>query len=102
MADSSGIVPQWTLTYDFKIVTQTLVILDDVWSLSALEQLIPRIPGCKTLVVSRIKFSPAVINCTYELELLKENEALALFCKFAFGQNYIPSGADVKLIKQVT
>ncbi|KAG5543371.1 hypothetical protein RHGRI_016187 [Rhododendron griersonianum] len=102
MADSSDVVPQWTLIpYDFRIVTKTLMILDDVWSLSVLEQLLPRIPGCKTLVVSRFKFSPAVINCTYELELLRENEALALFCRFAFGQNYIPSGANVKLIKQV-
>jgi hypothetical protein len=101
MVDSGEIVPQWTLQYDFRIVTKSLVILDDVWSLRDLSQLIPSMPGCKTLVVSRFKFSPKVINWTYELQLLKENEALSLFCKNAFGQNYVPSGANHELIKQV-
>ncbi|PSR99733.1 Disease resistance protein [Actinidia chinensis var. chinensis] len=99
--DSSDTIPPCTLQYDFRIVVKTLVILDDVWSIPVLEQLIVKIPGCKTLVVSRFKFTPPVINCTYELELLRENEAVALFCHAAFGQNAIPSGSNEKLIKQV-
>lgn len=78
----------------------TLVVLDDVWSLSQLEQLVLKIPGCKTLVVSRFKF-PAATNSTYEVELLKEEEALSLFCFAAFGQCSIPHGVDKKLVKQV-
>lgn len=101
MVDSGEIVPQWTLQYDFRIVTKSLVILDDVWSLRDLLQLIPQMPGCKTLVVSRFKFPSEFINWTYELQLLKENEALSLFCRSAFGQNYVPAGANHKLIKQV-
>ena len=99
---SSDTIPPLTLQYDFRIVVKTLVILDDVWSLPVLDQLILKTPGCKTLVVSRFKFSPSVINCTYELELLREDEAVSLFCHAAFGQNAIPSGSNKKLIKQVS
>ncbi|GFY86904.1 ADR1-like 2 [Actinidia rufa] len=98
---SSDTIPPLTLQYDFRIVVKTLVILDDVWSLPVLDQLILKTPGCKTLVVSRFKLSPSVINCTYELELLREDEAVSLFCHAAFGQNAIPSGSNKKLIKQV-
>ncbi|XAR61835.1 hypothetical protein NMG60_11016359 [Bertholletia excelsa] len=101
MVGSCEMTPQWMLQYDFRIVVRTLVILDDVWSLPVLEQLISRIQGCKTLVFSRVKFSPAVVNCTFELELLREDEALSLFCHSAFGQNSIPFGANERLIKQV-
>ncbi|XAR64074.1 hypothetical protein NMG60_11024278 [Bertholletia excelsa] len=98
---SGDIIPQWPLKFDAKGLVRTLVILDDVWALSVLEQLISRIPGCKTLVVSRFKFPTSVVNCTYELELLGEDEAMSLFCHSAFGQKSIPLGADKKLIKQV-
>ncbi|XP_052202856.1 probable disease resistance protein At4g33300 [Diospyros lotus] len=101
MDGSSDVIPQWMLQHELRVVVKTLVILDDVWSLPVLEQLICRIPGCKTLVVSRFKFSPSIINCTYELELLKEEEALSLFCNSAFGQKSIPLGANQKLINQV-
>ncbi|KAL5714866.1 DNA-binding transcription factor adr1 [Ranunculus cassubicifolius] len=79
---------------------QSLVILDDVWSLHALEQLIINVPGCKTLVVSRFKF-PTVFNQTYDVELLRDDEAMSLFCYSAFGQKSIPSSVDRKLVEQV-
>ncbi|GMP45171.1 hypothetical protein CsSME_00013781 [Camellia sinensis var. sinensis] len=101
MVGSSDMIPQWTLQYEFSIVVKTLVILDDVWSVAVLEQLISRIPGCKTLVVSRFKFSSSVIDRTYEIELLREDESLSLFCHSAFGRNSIPFGANENLIKQV-
>lgn len=77
-----------------------LLVLDDVWSTSVLEKLIPNISGCKTLVVSRSKF-PEVLRETYEVELLRESEAIALFCHSAFGQQSIPLGANHNLVKQV-
>ncbi|XP_059634464.1 probable disease resistance protein At4g33300 [Cornus florida] len=101
-AESSDMVlPQWNLQYNFRTVVRTLVVLDDVWSLGVLQQLIFSVPGCKTLVVSRFKFPPAVINSTYDLELLKEEEAMSLFCHFAFGQKSLPFGTNEKLVKQV-
>ncbi|RWR77299.1 nucleotide-binding site-leucine-rich repeat protein 2 [Cinnamomum micranthum f. kanehirae] len=93
-------VPPWMVRFEQSIRRPTLVVLDDVWSLSQLEQLIFKLPGCKTLVVSRFRF-PAVVNSTYELELLKEEEALAVFCFSAFGQMPIPQNFDKKLIKKV-
>lgn len=95
-----SMVPQWRLQYDGNLAAQKLLVLDDVWSLSVLEQLMFRIPGCKILVVSRFKF-PSVINCTYELELLGEDEAMSLFCHYAFGHNFIPLGINKNLVKQV-
>ncbi|KAK9053884.1 hypothetical protein SSX86_024959 [Deinandra increscens subsp. villosa] len=86
---------------NWNTVTPTLVVLDDVWSEPVLKQLILKVPGCKTLVVSRMKFSSLVLNSTYELELLREEDAISLFCHTAFGRTSIPPGADVDLIKQV-
>ncbi|XP_072988766.1 probable disease resistance protein At4g33300 [Typha latifolia] len=93
-------IPEWQFRLGARDRGPILVILDDVWSLSELEQLIFKLPGCKTLVVSRFKF-PAVINDSYELELLGEQEALSLFCRAAFEQGSIPLTADKKLVKQV-
>lgn len=100
MFGSSGPIPQWNLQFNSRLTGKALVVLDDVWSLSVLEQLIIRIPGCKTLVVSRFKF-PTVFDRTYEVELLREDEAMSLFCHSAFGQKCIPFSADVKLVEQV-
>ncbi|GAV77715.1 NB-ARC domain-containing protein/RPW8 domain-containing protein [Cephalotus follicularis] len=98
---SYDIIPQWKLNYDWRIEgSRSLVVLDDVWSLSVLEQLIFRIPGCKTLVVSRFKF-PSVLNCTYEVDLLREDEAISLFCHSAFEQKSIPPSANESLVKQI-
>ncbi|CAI9116608.1 OLC1v1017801C1 [Oldenlandia corymbosa var. corymbosa] len=98
---SGAVIPQWWVQNEAKTAAQTLVVLDDVWSLSVLEQLMLRVPGCKFLVVSRFKFPTSVINCTYELELLREDEAMCLFCHYAFGQTSIPLGINKNLVKQV-
>lgn len=96
----TSVLPQWNLQYEWLNVTKTLVVLDDVWSLAELEPLLFKIPGCKILVVSRFKF-PKVIDATYDVELLKEDEALSLFCHSAFGQKSVPPAADKNLVKQV-
>ncbi|KAK6939551.1 NB-ARC [Dillenia turbinata] len=86
--------------FDWKIGVRTLIVLDDVWSLSVLEQLIFKLPGCKTLVVSRFKF-PTIVSVCCEVELLKEDEAMSLFCHSAFGQSTVPFTANKSLVKQV-
>ncbi|CAB4265826.1 unnamed protein product [Prunus armeniaca] len=96
----TSVLPQWNLQYEWLNVTKTLVVLDDVWSLAELEPLLFKIPGCKILVVSRFKF-PKVIDATYDVELLKEDEALSLFCHSAFGQKSVPPAADKNLVKQI-
>ncbi|KAL9449273.1 hypothetical protein AB3S75_011242 [Citrus x aurantiifolia] len=101
--DSMGpnyVIPHWNLQIQSKLGSRCLVVLDDVWSLAVLEQLIFRVPGCKTLVVSRFKFS-TVLNDTYEVELLREDESLSLFCYSAFGQKTIPPSANENLVKQI-
>ncbi|KAL7619304.1 hypothetical protein Lser_V15G03934 [Lactuca serriola] len=59
---SSDIAPQWPRNqYSHRnTMTPTLVVLDDVWLDQILHQLIFNIHGCKTLVVSHIKF-PSII-----------------------------------------
>lgn len=101
--DSTGpnyVTPLWNLQIQSRLGAGCLVVLDDVWSLAVLEQLIFRVPGCKTLVVSRFRF-PTVLNATYEVELLTEDESLSLFCHSAFGQKTIPHAANENLVKQV-
>ncbi|KAK8552500.1 hypothetical protein V6N13_120897 [Hibiscus sabdariffa] len=80
---------------------RTLVVLDDVWSLSVLEQLIFKLPTYKTLVVSRFKFPTSVINEVYKVEMLRDDESMSLFCHSAFGQKTIPPAANETLIKQI-
>ncbi|KAK6160763.1 hypothetical protein DH2020_004144 [Rehmannia glutinosa] len=93
--------PQIKLGYNVDSSARTLLVLDDVWTHSVLEQLLIKIPGCKILVVSRLKFPPSVVDCSYELDLLTESESISLFCHFAFGQTSIPVCADKELVKQV-
>ncbi|GMH16683.1 hypothetical protein Nepgr_018524 [Nepenthes gracilis] len=94
-------VSQQNLQCEWNVGLRTLMVLDDVWSLSVLEQLLfKRMPGCMTLVVSRIKF-PTVFNLSYEMQLLKNDEAVALFCYSAFGQKSIPISANATLIKEL-
>ncbi|KVH98342.1 probable disease resistance protein At4g33300 [Cynara cardunculus var. scolymus] len=98
----SDIAHQWTLqSNSWNTVTPILVVLDDVWSLPVLNQLIFRVAGCKILVVSRIKFQSELITSTYELELLREEDAISLFCHTAFGKTSILPGSDENLIKQI-
>ncbi|XVF74154.1 hypothetical protein PTKIN_Ptkin13bG0037300 [Pterospermum kingtungense] len=94
-------VPPGKLQCEWGSGPRTLVVLDDVWSESVLEQLIFRIPTYKTLVVSRFKFPTSVVNEVCEVELLRENESMSLFCHSAFGQKSIPPGADEALVKQI-
>ncbi|PIN11233.1 hypothetical protein CDL12_16159 [Handroanthus impetiginosus] len=94
-------LPQAKLWYDVGSSARTLLVLDDVWTQSVLDQLLIKIPGCKILVVSRVKFPPSVVDCCYGLDLLTESEAMSLFCHFAFGQTSMPLGADKELVKEV-
>ncbi|KAI4987165.1 hypothetical protein ZWY2020_019965 [Hordeum vulgare] len=93
-------IPEWQLKLGPRDRGPVLVILDDVWSLSQLEELVFKFPGCKTLVVSRLKF-PTLVSRTYEMKLLGEEEALSVFCSAAFDQESVPQTADKKLVKQV-
>ncbi|CAA0824961.1 Probable disease resistance protein [Striga hermonthica] len=93
--------PQINLGYSVESSARALLVLDDVWTQSVLEQLLIKVPGCKILVVSRFKFPPSVVDCSYELDLLNENEAVSLFCHYAFDQTSIPFVADKELVKQV-
>ncbi|KAE8715511.1 hypothetical protein F3Y22_tig00110163pilonHSYRG00077 [Hibiscus syriacus] len=94
-------IPHGKLQCEWGSGPQTLVVLDDVWSLPILEQLIFRIPTYKTLVVSRFRFSTTVVHEVYKVELLSEDESLSLFCHSAFGQTSIPPTANESLVKQV-
>ncbi|CAK7347608.1 unnamed protein product [Dovyalis caffra] len=96
----NDLVPQWNFQFEWRIGAPTLIVLDDVWSPSLLEQLIFKFAGCKTLVVSRFKF-PTVFNATYNVELLSGHEAISLFCYSAFGKTSIPPAADSNLVKQI-
>ncbi|KAH7567361.1 hypothetical protein ACOSP7_010789 [Xanthoceras sorbifolium] len=103
-SDSMGcydVIPEWNLQFQCQIGTRSLVVLDDVWSLSVLEQLIFRVPGCKTLVVSRFEFQTVLNANYYKVELLRENESMLLFCHSAFGQRTIPLAANENLVKQI-
>ncbi len=93
-------VPQWKMQCEWKSGPTGLVVLDDVWSYSVLEQLVSRVPGCKTLVVSRFMF-PTIVKATYDIELLKEDEAMTLFSLSAFCQESVPPDANETLVKQV-
>jgi hypothetical protein len=93
-------IPEWQIKLGPRDRGPVLVILDDVWSLSQLEELVFKFPGCKTLVVSRFKF-PTLVTRAYEMPLLDEDEALSVFCRAAFDRECIPQTADRKLVKQV-
>lgn len=102
MVASGNMFTPVQLQHDTEISSRTLLVLDDVWSQSVIEQLKFRFPnGCKILVVSRLKFPLSVVDSSYELELLREDEAMELFCHFAFGLSSIPFTADKKLVKEV-
>ncbi|WJX15855.1 DNA-binding transcription factor adr1 [Trifolium repens] len=98
--NTNFVVPQWMPQYEYGgSQAQILIILDDVWTLSVLEQLVFRIPCVKFIVVSRFHFP--VFNATYQVEPLSEDDALSLFCHHAFGQKSIPTAANPNLVKQV-
>ncbi|KAI7727931.1 hypothetical protein M8C21_026222 [Ambrosia artemisiifolia] len=101
MNGCSDIAPKGTEYGNWKTDMPVLVVLDDVWSLQVLQQLIFKVPGCKTLVVSRVKFPSSILNASYEMDLLAEEDAVSLFCHTAFGRSSIPPGWDEDLIKQI-
>ncbi|XP_031122316.1 probable disease resistance protein At4g33300 [Ipomoea triloba] len=104
LQSSANMFPGWNPQFDWNRMPAQprLLILDDVWKLADLKPLIDlKVPGCKILVVSRFKFPLSVIDSAHELELLREDEAMSLFCHFAFGRNCIPLGFDEKLVKEV-
>ncbi|GMJ02640.1 ADR1-like 1 [Hibiscus trionum] len=94
-------VPQGKSQFEWGCGPRTLVVLDDVWSASVLEQLIFKVPTYKTLVISRCKFPKRVVNEVYEVELLREDESMSLFCHSAFGQKSIPPTGNATLVKQI-
>jgi hypothetical protein len=93
-------IPEWQLQLMQREKVPVLVVLDDIWDLSQIEDLTLKIPSCVTLVVSRFKY-PGLILDTYEMELLEEEAALSLFCRVAFELDTIPAMADKKIVKQV-
>ncbi|XP_057825946.1 probable disease resistance protein At4g33300 [Cryptomeria japonica] len=82
---------------------RTLVILDDVWSREDLEYLLFEGPGFKTLITSRDKsIIPSTLSTqVYQLPLLCHEDALPLFCFWAFGQTSIPSTANANMVKEL-
>ncbi|RID72977.1 hypothetical protein BRARA_B00151 [Brassica rapa] len=89
----------WSFLTSCTRQTRKLVILDDVWTRRSLDQLFFKTPGTTTLVVSRSKLADP--EATYHVELLNEDEATSLFCLSAFDQTSIPSGFNIKLVKQI-
>ncbi|GLJ19790.1 hypothetical protein SUGI_0358640 [Cryptomeria japonica] len=81
----------------------TLVILDDVWSRINLENLLFEGPGYKTVVTTRDSSTIPTTQITrlYQLPLLCKEDALSLFCFWAFGRTSIPSTVDANLVKEV-
>ncbi|KAE9586183.1 putative powdery mildew resistance protein, RPW8 [Lupinus albus] len=99
--NANYVVPQWMPQIECRNeAPRRLIVLDDVWSLSVLGQLLYKSPGCKYVVVSRERFQ-TICDATYEVELLNEEDALSLFCHHAFGQKSIPLAANENLVKQV-
>ncbi|GLJ19963.1 hypothetical protein SUGI_0362020 [Cryptomeria japonica] len=81
----------------------TLVILDDVWSRIHLENLLFEGPGYKTVVTTRDRSNIPTTQTTrlYQLPLLCKEDALSLFCFWAFGRTSIPSTVDANLVKEI-
>ncbi|XP_057842199.1 putative disease resistance protein At5g47280 [Cryptomeria japonica] len=81
----------------------TLVVLDDVWSRVNLEKLLFQGARYKTLVTTRDSSSIPRNHSTqlYQLPLLGHEDALSLFCFWAFGQTSIPTNEDASLVKEV-
>ncbi|KAE8704168.1 putative disease resistance protein [Hibiscus syriacus] len=98
---NNSFVPPGKLQFDWGSGPGTLVVLDDVWSLPVLEQLIFKIPTYTTLVISRCRFPKTVVNEVYEVELLREDESMSLFCHSAFGNRSIPPTCNATLVKQI-
>ncbi|GLJ19969.1 hypothetical protein SUGI_0362130 [Cryptomeria japonica] len=80
---------------------QALLILDDVWSRVDLEYLLFDGPGFKTVITTTDNsIIPTTLSAQlYQLPLLCKEDALSLFCFWAFGQASIPSTANANMGK---
>ncbi|MCO5611078.1 hypothetical protein L7F22_065328 [Adiantum nelumboides] len=76
---------------------QRLLVLDDVWSTTALQNLSFQVPGLKTMITTRqsAEFLHARDSLSYNLSLLNETDAKSLFCYWAFEHDSIPDWIDV-------
>ncbi|GLJ20373.1 hypothetical protein SUGI_0370170 [Cryptomeria japonica] len=81
----------------------TLVILDDVWSRQNFEDLLFEGPGYKTLVTTRDNSTIPTTPTTqlYQLPSLCPENALSLFCFWAFGQPSIPGTINANIVNEV-
>ncbi|GLJ30695.1 hypothetical protein SUGI_0608150 [Cryptomeria japonica] len=77
----------------------TLVVLDDVWKKHHLEKLLFKAEGYKTVITTRDSLVEA--NCQYDLQLLRDADALSLFCFWTFGQHTVSETVDQNLVSQV-
>ena len=80
-----------------------LVILDDVWSKSDVEQLLFEVEGCKTVITTRQDLAIPQTDSShmYNMCMLQKADALSHFCFWAFGQPPIPTRNDEVVVKQV-
>ncbi|ERN14424.1 hypothetical protein AMTR_s00033p00242990 [Amborella trichopoda] len=77
-----------------------LVVLDDVWSDTVLEDLLfNKTKGCKTLVTSRNVLRS--FDSKYELGLLKDKDAMSLFRHSAFSNITNPQRIDEDLVWKI-
>ena len=79
-----------------------LLVLDDVWAgaESLLHKFVFQIPEYKILVTSRYEFPS--FGSTYNLPLLKDEDAMTLFRHSSFlpdGSSYMPDEDIVKKVK---
>jgi len=81
----------------------TLVVLDDVWSKSNVEDLLFEAEGYKTIITTRQDYTIPISNSTrvYNIPMLQKTDALALFCFWAFGRPSIPTTEDEDIVKMV-
>ncbi|GMH23827.1 hypothetical protein Nepgr_025670 [Nepenthes gracilis] len=85
---------QRKLQWEWNVGEKTLMVLDDKWSPSVVDQLsFKSMPGCQALVVSRVTF-PTILNLSYERKLLKNIEAVASFWYPTLGQKLVPAPAN--------
>ena len=82
---------------------KTLVVLDDVWSRSNVEDLLFDADGYKTIITTRQDYTIPISNSTrvYSIPMLQSADALSLFCIWAFGRPSIPTTEDEALVKMV-
>ncbi|GMH30847.1 hypothetical protein Nepgr_032690 [Nepenthes gracilis] len=85
---------QRKLQWEGNVGEKTLMVLDDMWSHSVVDQLsFKSMPGCQALMVSRVTF-PTIFNLSYERKLLKNIEAMASFWYLTSRWKPVPTPAN--------